>query len=294
MPKGGVNQKGGTRGPYSTQACTICRAKKSKCDGTKPCSWGRDSESRKPRTEAHFEALRKRAESLQAYADFLEGILANCVCQDVASHLRSRPQEEPREQGGNQGDNSHVLNSDEEITQELTFDDKLGGLLLHRITAPLRFCNRPPGSVPRITEVVQDPDAYYVLLVDGGARRKRARQVPPDPVTIPTHPPLIIVSGTHYADIGDRILSDLFFGMSSRVSMSLGLGVDSTIWVKCGLITRDEMLARNWAYWTVFSLALQGCLLGPFFWTVRIGANSASELLLTGELETAWNTPMIL
>jgi hypothetical protein len=33
----------------------------------------------------------------------------------------------------------------------------------------------------------------------------------------------------------------------------VGLGVDCSPWVKSGLITRDEMLDRNWAHWTTFS-----------------------------------------
>ncbi|KAJ7695778.1 hypothetical protein B0H17DRAFT_1055535 [Mycena rosella] len=357
MPKG-LPHKGRTRGPYSTQACALCRAKKSKCDGAKPvcgscrssgrdvdCSWGRDIDSRKPRTDAHFEALRKRTDSLQAYADLIEGMLANCVCQDISSHLQFRPQEEPREQ---------VLNSDEEIAQELTvpaqclkFDDNLGGLLLHAITAPFRFGGRPPNEVSRITDVVENPNASYVLLVDGADLLDSqlefdwSRNLPPEvaldrnehdkildlsfkffttfslrivpslflrdmyralsvprsqrPPRTPHYSPmlhntLLAVSaifsdnpyirdpktrqyfinvaldslqaecrkpdlslihafaflGTYYADLGDRILGDLFFGMSSRISMSLGLGN--------GLITHDEMLARNWAHWTVFSM----------------------------------------
>ncbi|KAJ7201487.1 hypothetical protein B0H12DRAFT_531505 [Mycena haematopus] len=49
MPKGLANPKG--RGPYSTQACTICRSKKVKCDGVKPvcgscAASGRDDEVR--------------------------------------------------------------------------------------------------------------------------------------------------------------------------------------------------------------------------------------------------------
>ncbi|KAJ7465253.1 hypothetical protein FB451DRAFT_433027 [Mycena latifolia] len=361
--------KGRTRGPYSTQACTICRAKKSKCDGVKPvcgscgassrdneCSWGRDTDSRKPRTEAHFEALRKRTDSLQAYADLLERMLAKCVCQDVQAH---RPQKEPWGQEENY--DSDALNSDEEITQELTvpvqclkFDDNLGRLLLHGITAPFRFGSRPPSKVSRITEVVEAPDASYVLMVDGAElldcqpeidwsrhlppevaldRKEhdkildlafkfftplslsimpslflrdmyralsvpRSQQPPKTPHYSPMlHNSLLAISaifsdnsyirepktrqcfinvaldslqaecrkpdlslihsfafiGTYYADVGDRILGDLFLGMSSRISATLGLRVDSSAWVKSGLMTHEEMLARNWAHWSTFS-----------------------------------------
>ncbi|KAJ7481470.1 fungal-specific transcription factor domain-containing protein, partial [Mycena latifolia] len=366
-----------SRAPYAAQACTICRAKKSKCDGVKPvcgscivsgrgeeCSWGRsDAAPRKPRTEAHFEALRKRADSAQAYADLLEGILAKCVCQDVTSHLQFRPRQLEEPASGKEGVDSEteILDSDEEITQELTvpvqclkLDDNLGGLLLHGITAPFRFGNRPPNEVSRITDVVE-ANTCYVLQVDGmvvsdsdpeidwsrylppeaALTRKehdrfldlcfkffttwclrivtplflrdmhRALSVPRSqrPPRTPHYSPMlhnallslaVIFSddphtrdpktrqmladaakscleaecqkpdlsfvhalaflGTYYADIGDRILGDLYFGMSSRLSLSLGLGVDSQVWVKSGLITPDEMLARNWAHWTIFSL----------------------------------------
>ncbi|KAJ7336886.1 hypothetical protein DFH08DRAFT_877687 [Mycena albidolilacea] len=194
MPRGLPAEKTRTRGPYSTQACTVCRAKKSKCDGTKPvcgscgaagrdleCSWERDVESRKPRTEAHFEALRKRADLLQAHVDLLERMLAKCVCQDVSPQVQLRPQDMLSlvRQGvteGGESDSDETPNSDEEMIQELTvpaqclkFDDNLGGLLLHGITAPFRFRSRSSNQVPRITEVVDEsnPGAFYVLLVDG-------------------------------------------------------------------------------------------------------------------------------
>lgn len=46
------------------------------------------------------------------------------------------------------------------------FDDNLGGLFLHGITAPFRFDSRPPSEVPRTTEGVKNPDSSYVLSVD--------------------------------------------------------------------------------------------------------------------------------
>ncbi|KAJ7704467.1 hypothetical protein B0H17DRAFT_921179 [Mycena rosella] len=188
MPKGAANSR--SRGPYAAQACTICRARKSKCDGVKPvcgscgasgrddeCSWARDTAPpRRLRTQAHFEALERRAESLQTYADLLEGILAKCVCQDVASHLQLRPRqlEEPHEQDDGDLSDTDVLDSDEEITHELTIpaqclklDDNFGGPLVHGMT--FRFRGRPPNEVSRITciDAFEEPNACYVLLVDG-------------------------------------------------------------------------------------------------------------------------------
>ncbi|KAJ7159997.1 fungal-specific transcription factor domain-containing protein [Mycena crocata] len=372
MPKDGSSDsdhsKARSRGPYSIQACVVCRVKKSKCDGVKPvcgscgasgrnneCSWGQAVDSRKPRTEAHFEALRKRANSLQAHVDLLERMLARCVCQDVSAHVQSRPHEE---QSAKPRDDD-VLNPDEEIVQELTvpaqclkFDNNLGNLLLHGITTPLRFNSRPPSEVLRVMELPEDPIDSYVLLLDGATFPDPldwSRHLPPEvaldrcehdkildlsfkfltsfslrivpslflrdmhralrgprsqlPPRTPHYSPmlhnaLLAVSaiysdnpylrapktrqyfvnvaldrlqadcrkpdlslvqsfaflGTYYVDLGDRIMGDLFCGMSSRISMSLGLSVDSTTWVKCGLITHDEMRERNWAHWSVFSL----------------------------------------
>ncbi|KAJ7507160.1 fungal-specific transcription factor domain-containing protein [Mycena galericulata] len=374
MPKG-VPAHTRARKPYAAQACTVCRAKKSKCDGLKPvcgscvssgrdteCLWGRDVAARKPRTEAHFEALRKRADSLQAYSDVLEGMVANCVCQDVSSHLPFRPQQPEELDGGDGGSSSSdFIDSDEEITQELTvpaqrlkLDKNIGGLLLHGITSPFRLVNRLPHEVSPV-EVVENSNASYVLLVDGvnlsdahpeidwsrylpsevsldrmehdrildvtfkfftmwGLRivpslflrdmyralsRPPTQQRPRTPHYSPVlhnailslctifsdnprirdprtreyfanaakarleaecqRPDISLVHalaflGTYHSNNGDRIVGELYFGMCSRISVTLGLGVDSQVWVKSGLLTHQEMVDRNWAYWTIFSM----------------------------------------
>ncbi|KAJ7764610.1 hypothetical protein DFH07DRAFT_916850 [Mycena maculata] len=364
------------RRPYASQACIICRAKKSNVTASSQSvvlveilggvAWGRDAAPRKPRTEAHFEALRKRADSLQAYADMLEKIIAKCVCQDVSSHLQLRPQQCEELSGmevGNDSENDVLeLESDEEITQELTapvqrlkLDDNLGALLLHGITSPFQFGNRLPHEVWRLTYVTEKSPASYVLLLDGveasGASpdidwsrylplevtmdRKehdkildlsfkfftvfalrlvpalflkdmhRALSVPRSQPPLRTqhyspmlHNAVLSVSavfsddphiqdvktrecfvdaakryldaecqkpsialvqalafiGTHYANIGGRIQGDLYTGMASKLSISLGLGVDSKAWVQSGLMTQDEMIDRNWAHWSIFCL----------------------------------------
>ncbi|KAK7042469.1 Zn(2)-C6 fungal-type domain-containing protein [Favolaschia claudopus] len=63
--------------------------------------------------------------------------------------------------------------------------------------------------------------------------------------------------GSFYSDKDDRVQAELFFGMSTRLSMTLGLGLDSTHWVKAGLITHDEMVGRNCAHWNIFSLVIR-------------------------------------
>ncbi|KAJ7291298.1 hypothetical protein C8J57DRAFT_1491794 [Mycena rebaudengoi] len=74
--------------------------------------------------------------------------------------------------------------------------------------------------------------------------------------------------GTYHADKGATILGDCYHGMSARVSQALGLGTDTSAWVKAGLITDDEMRGRNYAHWTLF--ALDVC------WALYFGRESLS------------------
>ncbi|KAK7042491.1 Zn(2)-C6 fungal-type domain-containing protein [Favolaschia claudopus] len=180
-----------SRGPYAVEACTVCRAKKSKCNGVKPvcgscassgrhseCSWGREA-SRKSRMEAE---LRKRLESLQAYVDLLEGMLKKCVCQDASAHLQFRPQSSGDVSGPDGGltnsdsdyDTDAAPDSDEEITRDLTMpvqrlklDDRSGNLLYQAVTAPtiITSSNKPPTEIPR-SPPFDDPNATYVLQLD--------------------------------------------------------------------------------------------------------------------------------
>ena len=39
----------------------------------------------------------------------------------------------------------------------------------------------------------------------------------------------------------------------SEVDHSVGLGIDCSALVKANIITEDDMLDRNWAYWTTFA-----------------------------------------
>ncbi|KAF8216709.1 hypothetical protein K438DRAFT_1797691 [Mycena galopus ATCC 62051] len=353
MPKESANPR--SRGPYSSRACSICRAKKTKCDGVKPvcgscvdcgrddeCSWGRDS-TKKPRTEAHFESLRKRLDTLQAYVDLLERRLAKCICQDISSHLQFRPDEQSEEGG------SDVLNSDEEITQELTVPTqrlKLADIdpLLHAAVF-----SSAPSKPSKVQEVFENPTASYVLQVDGVdisqshpeidwsrhlppevtmERREhdqilerssklhnvflpplffrdmyRALSVPQseEPPATPHYSPMLHNAifavcaalsdnaylrdvktrqyfvqkaqacfdfkkpdhsmvyamefiAMHYTDCGDQVPAELYFAMSSRLCWTLDPGVNATQLVEAGLITRDEMIGRNWAYWSRFSM----------------------------------------
>ncbi|KAF7360375.1 Zn(2)-C6 fungal-type domain-containing protein [Mycena venus] len=367
MPKGLSLPKG--RGPYATQACTICRAKKSKCDGVKPvcgscaasgkddkCSWGRDI-GRKY-TEAHFEALQKRTDSLRAYVNRLEAMLARCMCQDVSSQVQFRPQQPGEQSEKEEESETDALDSDEEITrdlavptQHLKLDDRSGGLLLHGIAAA--SITGGMNTAPRVPEVVENTNASYVLHLEGiDVSRSHpeidwSRHLPPEVILerrehdkildlsfkfftmwffriVPSlflrdmyralsvphseepprtlhyspmlHNAILCLSlafsdepylrdpktrlcfataaktlhaytkadlstvqamnflGSFYSDIGERIPAELYIGMSSRLSMTLGLGLDATPWAEAGLIEFDEIRWRNWSYWTLFCM----------------------------------------
>ncbi|KAK6974960.1 Zn(2)-C6 fungal-type domain-containing protein [Favolaschia claudopus] len=380
MPKGITYPHG--RGSYTMHACAVCRAKKAKCDGMKPvcgycstsgreneCSWGKeDKPPRRARTEAHFTALKKRVDDLELYVDILEGILAKCVCQDVSSHLQSRPQHPEIQSEGDVGnlDADPVgFNSDDDIIQDLTtpmqrlkLDD--GHLLLHGITAPFRFSDKINNRSSRIASPHGGSTLSYVLQLDADDSSNCpevdwARHLPSEvnldkkehdkilhlsftfftmwslrlvpslflrdmytalsipasdtpPSTLHYSPMLhnallslaalysddpiirdyktrehfanatrsylsaesqkpslnllhsLAFLASFYTDSGNRIEAELLTGMSNSIGITLGLGHDSTAWVKAGLITHEEMMARNWAHWTGFALEVSWAL----------------------------------
>ncbi|KAG5653175.1 hypothetical protein H0H81_001892 [Sphagnurus paluster] len=145
------------------------------------CSWGRES-GRKPRTEAHFEAMRKRADALEEYVNLLESVLEKCrrehggVSDNGQSYLQFRPRDADSitlpEEVEVDGENDEGHNEDQAFSQELclpTRNLKLeeGHLLLHGNTAVFRFAPEPtaPQVVSRFPLNSQAP--RYVLLVEG-------------------------------------------------------------------------------------------------------------------------------
>ncbi|KAF8646644.1 hypothetical protein AX16_007143 [Volvariella volvacea WC 439] len=179
------------KGTYVDQACTVCRQKKSRCDGTRPvcqaciddgraeeCAWT-GGVARAPRTEAHFEALRKRAEALREYANLLESMLDKCrrdhggVWEDGESYLQFRPldfdgailpdaipQEEDESTDGNPAQALCVP------MQSLQLDDE-GALWFYGNTAVFRFApESSPPSTSRFPDIAEHPEASYTLLVD--------------------------------------------------------------------------------------------------------------------------------
>ncbi|KAF7364968.1 Zn(2)-C6 fungal-type domain-containing protein [Mycena venus] len=65
---------------------------------------------------------------------------------------------------------------------------------------------------------------------------------------------------TFYTDCGDQVPAELYCGMMTRLSITLGLGVNATQWVKAGKMTDDEAAARNSAYWSTFILDVTAAL----------------------------------
>jgi hypothetical protein len=47
----------------------------------------------------------------------------------------------------------------------------------------------------------------------------------------------------------------------SDVDYSVGLGIDCSALVKTNTITQDDVLDRNWAYWTTFAQVRYSCYL---------------------------------
>ncbi|KAJ7062675.1 hypothetical protein C8F01DRAFT_948653, partial [Mycena amicta] len=177
----------GLRGRYAHQACDVCRLKKIKCDGLKPicgpclasrreleCSWMKEP-VRKPRTEAHFEALRKRADASEAYSRLLEERLTRCCCQSFGDDFR--PQKMDPEQT-NEEDSDGGASDGADITEELcvpTENLKLDNrdLVFPGHSTPFRFATTLKPSVqasgPDDTTAGMSPSSSdsYVLLLSG-------------------------------------------------------------------------------------------------------------------------------
>ncbi|KAF5384224.1 hypothetical protein D9615_003446 [Tricholomella constricta] len=140
---------------------------------------------RKPRTEAHFEAMRKRADALEEYVNLLESVLEKCrrehggVSDNGQSYLQFRPRDadgmilpDEFDVDGNDNDDRSIGNEDQVFSQELclpTRNLKLeeGNLLLHGNTAIFRFA--PEASTPQVLSrfPLNSQAPRYVLLVEG-------------------------------------------------------------------------------------------------------------------------------
>ncbi|KAJ3799488.1 hypothetical protein GGU11DRAFT_679358, partial [Lentinula aff. detonsa] len=197
----------GTRGKgtYASHACNVCKRKKIKCDENKPacgsceasgrseeCAWSGES-ARKPRTEAHFEAMRRRADALERYANILESMLQKCqrehggTFRDGQSYLQFRPkdygdekmeyEEIEGESGSSDGDDmtAEICVSAQSLTVsrfahgvQCQLDER--DLVLYGNVAPFRFANTAttlPTHISIIPDVETDFGARYMLLIDG-------------------------------------------------------------------------------------------------------------------------------
>ncbi|CAE6437271.1 unnamed protein product [Rhizoctonia solani] len=56
----------------------------------------------------------------------------------------------------------------------------------------------------------------------------------------------------YHGSLGERGLAYLYFGMSCRMVRALGLCIDSRPWVESKRITPDELIARDWQFWSTF------------------------------------------
>ncbi|KAJ4001976.1 hypothetical protein F5050DRAFT_1559716, partial [Lentinula boryana] len=200
------SSSGGIRGKgtYASHACNVCKRKKIKCDENKPacgsceasgrsdeCAWSGES-ARKPRTEAHFEAMRQRADALERYANILESMLQKCqrehggTFRDGQSYLQFRPKdygdekmeyEEIEEESSSDGDDmtAEICVSAQSLTVsrfahgvQCQLDER--DLVLYGNAAPFRFANTVttlPKHISIIPDLETDFGARYMLLVDG-------------------------------------------------------------------------------------------------------------------------------
>ncbi|CAK5284862.1 unnamed protein product [Mycena citricolor] len=180
------------------QACDVCRASSLgvvlRQRRGRQCTWLKGT-VRKPRTEAHFEALRKQVDSLQAYCRALEERVAICSCRTKSeSDSLSRPlasfdeEDEENDFGDQQADGAwegargEDVEEEEldDIAQELCIpaqDLKLGERELesHGITAPFRFLadsiDNPPAP-PKSSQLseknaISHAADTYVFTLDG-------------------------------------------------------------------------------------------------------------------------------
>ncbi|KAJ1308056.1 hypothetical protein OPQ81_002123 [Rhizoctonia solani] len=56
----------------------------------------------------------------------------------------------------------------------------------------------------------------------------------------------------YHGSLGERGLAYLYFGMSCRMVRALGLCIDSRPWVESKRITPEELVARDWQFWSTF------------------------------------------
>ncbi|KAH8092517.1 hypothetical protein BXZ70DRAFT_1010830 [Cristinia sonorae] len=80
--------------------------------------------------------------------------------------------------------------------------------------------------------------------------------------SIPVIMGLSIIASYH-ATRGEQSLGYMYFGMSGRMAQALGLGIDCSQWVRSGLITEQDALDRDWAYW--------GTITQDVCWSLYVG-----------------------
>ncbi|KAJ7583168.1 hypothetical protein C8J56DRAFT_790809 [Mycena floridula] len=178
------------RGRYATKACSVCRHKRVKCDEKKPscgyctlCSWNHETH-RRPRTEAHFEAMRKRVEALQIYTQLLESKLEICRKEHGISdnsYLQSRPQvastssapmvldiDDGWEDPEDSADVIGLLCAPTENLKVWSTGTGDGDLIYYNLVSPFRFVEKSDSSsgISRFPEIAQNPNLCYVLVVN--------------------------------------------------------------------------------------------------------------------------------
>ncbi|KAF8624671.1 hypothetical protein AX17_007002 [Amanita inopinata Kibby_2008] len=185
-----IKKTGLPRGKYSKACNTRCGGVRPVClpcqdEGREgECSWS-DGPAKKPRTEAHFEAMRKHVNALREYTNYLEYLVERCNREHGNLHgeeirwfLRFRPLEDPElfglEQTGDddtdQAEDQDQSPTDDNITrdvclpaQKLKFE--AGNLFSYGNLAAFRFASEE--STILQTSPIDTPDKTYSLMIDG-------------------------------------------------------------------------------------------------------------------------------
>ncbi|THH29803.1 hypothetical protein EUX98_g4390 [Antrodiella citrinella] len=108
-----------------------------------------------------------------------------------------------------------------------------------------------------------DPRLRHVRFREHFARK--AKEYIENDCEKPSIPVVMALSiiASYHATRGEQSLGYMYFGMSGRMAQALGLGIDCSQWVRSGLITEQDALDRDWAYW--------GTVTQDICWSLYIG-----------------------